>query len=90
MHRPFLFLGIATAGALAPMVARDRIQEGQHYCYTQWEDNAAIDNAPYDGRFTFFRVRFEPSFGGGGGRGASAGAVSTRSGITTRRAPNGT
>jgi len=67
MQRPFLFLGIATAGALAPLVARDRIQEDQHYCYTQWDDNAAIDNAPYDGKFTFFRVRFEPSSGGGGG-----------------------
>jgi hypothetical protein len=67
MHRPFLLLGIATAGALAPLVAADPAAE--HYCYTQWDDNSAIDNAPYDGRFTFFRVRFEPSFGGGGGRG---------------------
>ena len=68
MHRPFLFLAIGTAGALAPLAARDPSQ-GDHYCYTQWEDNSVIDNAPYDGRFTFFRVRFEPSFGGGGGRG---------------------
>ena len=45
-----------------------------HYCYTQWEDVSAIDNAPYDGRFTFFRVRFEPSSGFDGrgfGRGRS-------------------
>ena len=67
MHRPFLFLGLATAGALAPLVVPDPAAE--HYCYTQWDDNSAIDNAPYDGRFTFFRVRFEPSFGGGGGGG---------------------
>ena len=73
MHRPFLLLGLATAGTLAPLAARDPAVD--HYCYTQWEDNSAIDNAPYDGRFTFFRVRFEPSsdggFGGGGrfGRG---------------------
>ncbi len=67
MHRPFLFLGLATVGALAPLaVVRDPLDP--HYCYAQWDDNAAIDNAPYDGRFTFFRVRFEPSFGGGGGR----------------------
>ena len=67
MHRPFLLLGLATAGALAPLVVAD--PGADRYCYTQWDDNAAIDNAPYDGRFTFFRVRFEPSFGGGGGRG---------------------
>jgi len=64
MHRPFLLLGLATAGALAPLVARGPAVD--RYCYTQWEDNSMIDNAPYDGRFTFFRVRFEPSFGGGG------------------------
>jgi len=67
MHRPFLLLGLATAGALAPLVARGPAVD--RYCYTQWEDNSMIDNAPYDGRFTFFRVRFEPSFGGGGGGG---------------------
>jgi len=68
MHRPFLLLGVATAGALAaPLVARGPAVD--RYCYTQWEDNSMIDNAPYDGRFTFFRVRFEPSFGGGGGGG---------------------
>jgi hypothetical protein len=38
----------------------------ERYCYQQWDDNSVIDNAPYDGRFTFFRVRFEPSYGGGG------------------------
>lgn len=64
MPRPLLFLGLATAGALAPLAALDPTVD--HYCYTQWEDVSMIDNAPYDGRFTFFRVRFEPSFGGGG------------------------
>ena len=71
MHRPFLLLGLATAGALAPLAARDPAVD--RYCYTQWEDNSAIDNAPYDGRFTFFRVRFEPSSGGGGGGGGRFG-----------------
>jgi hypothetical protein len=66
MHRPFLLLGIGAAGALAPLAVRSPAVD--RYCYTQWEDVSAIDNAPYDGRFTFFRVRFEPSFGGGGGR----------------------
>jgi hypothetical protein len=72
MHRPLLLLGIATAGALAPLAVFDPLAD--RYCYNQWEDVSAIDNAPYDGRFTFFRVRFEPSFGGGGrgfGRGRS-------------------
>lgn len=66
MHRPILFLAIGTAGALAPLAARKAAAD--RYCYTQWEDVSMIDNAPYDGRFTYFRVRFEPSFGGGGGR----------------------
>ena len=64
MHRPFLFLGLATAGALAPLSVRR--SSADRYCYTQWEDVSAIDNAPYDGRFTYFRVRFEPSSGFGG------------------------
>jgi hypothetical protein len=67
MHRPFLLLGLATAGALAPAAASNAIAD--HYCYTQWEDVSVIDNAKYDGRFTFFRVRFEPLGGGEGGRG---------------------
>jgi hypothetical protein len=67
MHRPFLLLGLATAGALAPLAAKNSADE--HYCYTQWEDVSVIDNAKYDGRFTFFRVRFEPLGGGEGGRG---------------------
>ena len=67
MHRPYLLLGVATAGALAPLAVMNPAVD--HYCYTQWEDLSAIDNAPYDGRFTFFRVRFEPSTGGGRGFG---------------------
>jgi hypothetical protein len=66
IHRPFLFLGVATAGAFAPLAVPEPADE--RYCYQQYDDNAVIDNAPYDGRFTFFRVRFEPSYGGGGGR----------------------
>jgi uncharacterized protein DUF4159 len=64
VHRPFLLLGLATAGALAPLAVPDPVAD--HYCYTQYEDLSAIDNAPYDGRFTFFRVRFQPSSGFGG------------------------
>jgi hypothetical protein len=63
MHRPLLFLALGTAGALAPLAVPD--PSADHYCYTQWDDNSVIDNAPYDGRFTFFRVRFEPTYGGG-------------------------
>jgi len=68
MHRPILFLALGAAGSLAPLAIATNVDD--HYCYTQWEDVSTIDNAPYDGRFTFFRVRFEPSsdFGGGGGR----------------------
>jgi hypothetical protein len=67
MNRPILLFGIAAAGALAPLVVSNSVAD--HYCYTQWEDLSMIDNAPYDGRFTFFRVRFEPIGGGDGGRG---------------------
>ena len=69
IHKPFLFLGVATAGAIAPLALPDVAQDEAHYCYQQWDDVSAIDNAKYDGRFTFFRVRFEPTYGGGGGRG---------------------
>ena len=62
--RPLLFLALAAAGSLAPLAARNPA-EGR-YCYSQWEDNSVIDNGVYDGRFTFFRVRFEPSYSFGG------------------------
>ena len=65
IHKPFLFLGVATAGALAPLALPDTVED-EHHCYQQWDDVSTIDNAPYDGRFTFFRVRFEPTYGGGG------------------------
>ena len=65
MERPFVLLALGTSVALAS-VARHPGDPERH-CYTQREDNGAIENAPYDGRFTFFRVRFEPSSGGGGG-----------------------
>lgn len=71
MSRPLLYLAIGTAGTLAPLAVRTALVE--QYCYTQWEDVTAIDNAPYDGRFTFFRVRFEPSSTFGGGRGRRGG-----------------
>ena len=65
IHKPFLFLGVATAGALAPLALPDTVED-EHHCYQQWDDVSTIDNAAYDGRFTFFRVRFEPAYGGGG------------------------
>ena len=65
MHRPLLFLALGAVGALAPAAMVDPLAD--RYCYQQWDDNSVIDNAPYDGRFTFFRVRFEPSNGAGGG-----------------------
>ena len=83
MHRPFLLLGLATAGALAPLAAPDPADD--HYCYVQWDDNSVIDNAPYDGRFTFFRVRFEPTFGGDG-RGFGRGRVDKKWDHDTPRA----
>jgi len=88
MHRPFLFLGIATIGALAPLaVVRNPANPADpHYCYTQWDDNSTIDNAPYDGRFTFFRVRFEPGGGGGFGRGFGRGRIDKKWDHDTPRA----
>lgn len=83
MHRPFLLLGLATAGALAPLAAKRAAAD--RYCYTQWEDVSAIDNAPYDGRFTFFRVRFEP-LNGFGGRGFGRGRVDKKWDHDTPRA----
>lgn len=65
MHRPLLFLAIGTAGALAPLALAGPSED--RYCYAQWDDVSVIQNGVYDGRFTFFRVRFEPSYGGGGG-----------------------
>lgn len=70
MHRPFLLLGLATVGALVPLAVRGpdpTVQGGDRYCFAQGDDISVIDNAPYDGRFTFFRVRFETMFGGGRG-----------------------
>jgi len=66
MHRPFLFLAIGTAGAIAPLALRSASQE--RYCYAQSGDLSSIQNGPYDGRFTFFRVMFQPSSGGRGFR----------------------
>lgn len=67
MHRPLLFLAVGTAGALAPVVV-SRAATQDRYCYAQSDDLSWIQNAPYDGRFTFFRVAFTPLGGGGFGR----------------------
>lgn len=64
MHRPFVLLAVgvsvlalpAMAGhraGLAAPVAQDR------YCYAQRDDDEMIQNGAYDGRFTFFRVRYD-------------------------------
>jgi hypothetical protein len=67
MHRPLLFLAIGTAGAVAPLLMRAAATQ-ERYCYAQSDDLSYIDNAPYDGRFTFFRVRFDPYSQRGFGR----------------------
>ncbi len=75
-----------TAGAVVAAVSAfssSRLAEDR-YCYVQRDDLSAIENGPYDGRFTFFRVRFDPFCGG---QRLSA-SESTRNGITTRRVPS--
>ena len=53
--------GLALLGAVAPAAA----QRG--YDPRSNQEPYTIDNIPYDGRFTFARIRFEPAGGGGGG-----------------------
>jgi hypothetical protein len=67
MYRPILFLALGAAGAAAPLLARSAVQD--RYCYSQEDDLSFIQNGPYDGRFTFFRVMFDPGYGGRGFRG---------------------
>lgn len=67
MHRPLLFLALGAAGAVAPVVAA-RVAQQERYCYAQSDDLSWIQNGPYDGRFTFFRVAYSPSSGSGFGR----------------------
>jgi hypothetical protein len=81
MSRPVTLLTVVTVGALAPFVttrlaprsgeaAGGASQPADRYCYTQWDDPSFIQNGSYDGRFTFFRVMYEPlGYGGRGGRG---------------------
>jgi len=66
MERPFVLLALGASVTLASLV-RTGADPARH-CFAQREDVGAIENGPYDGRFTFFRVRFEP-MGGGFGRG---------------------
>jgi hypothetical protein len=74
MERPFIFLalgaslGVAALSRPATFIGSEpRRGADPRYCYTQSDDLGAIQNGAYDGRFTFFRVMFEPL--GGGGRG---------------------
>jgi hypothetical protein len=68
MERPFVLLALGATVAL-PALARSRAGGAvdPRYCYSQWEDPSVIDNGAYDGRFTFFRVKYEP-LGSGRGR----------------------
>jgi hypothetical protein len=69
-HFALLVAGIAVAIATLPRLpASAGSQRGaaEDRCYYQNGNLDAIENGVYDGRFTFFRVRFEP-YGGGYGR----------------------
>ena len=62
MRRP-IALALASVVAVAAVLSAQAAYQG----YVQGGDLGDIRNTPYDGRFTFFRVRFEPM--GGDGRG---------------------
>ena len=55
MRKP-LALALAASVAVAAALSAQAAYRG----YVQGGDLADIRNTPYDGRFTFFRVRFEP------------------------------
>jgi hypothetical protein len=73
MERPFILLALGASVGLSAL-ARTTVPGARaganpadpRYCYTQSDPLEAVQNGPYDGRFTFFRVMFEPL---GGGRG---------------------
>ncbi len=77
MVRTIALLAVGAVGAGAAIPVATRVQAARQqaaqdrYCFTQWDPVEAIENGPYDGRFTFFRVSFETPFGGGGFRGRS-------------------
>lgn len=69
MLRPFALLVLGATTVMLPELATPRAtvapgSNAERYCYSQWDDESMIQNGDYDGRFTFFRVRYEP-----GGRG---------------------
>jgi hypothetical protein len=66
MLRYVSITAVGMVALLLPAAAGNAVQD--RYCYTQWDDESAIQNSRYDGRFTFFRVRFEPLGGQGWGR----------------------
>ena len=61
--RRMLTVGILTT-LFAAMLAAQEIGGGRR----DREDTPFTGNAPYDGRFTFARIRYNPIFGEGGGR----------------------
>jgi len=65
MDRPFALVAIGATALLVSVTAPPRAR----HCFTQWEDVSMVDNGPYDGRFTFFRVSFDVMTGGFGRRG---------------------
>ena len=60
--------GAVSTGLAIAAVALVTLSAGaQRRQYVQGGDPADIENVPYDGRFTFARIRFEPITGGGRG-----------------------
>ena len=57
--RSVILLGMLALTNVAPLLAQER-QRGER------DENFAANNVPYDGRFTFARIRFESAEGGGG------------------------
>ena len=63
MRKRLWLAGAAIAVAAAAVVAET---QGRRQLYVQSGDLGDIQNVPYDGTFTFARIRFEPTGGGGG------------------------
>jgi hypothetical protein len=66
MDRPFVLLALGATLALPSLASTVADPADPRYCYTQSDPLEVIENGPYDGRFTFFRVVFDPL---GSGRG---------------------
>jgi len=60
-------LVVAAALCVASLVMAPVAVAQRGYDPRSTQEPYSIDNIPYDGRFTFARIRFEPGGGGGGG-----------------------